>query len=285
MSSTVSSIFSRESSTSQTKRRENLRIDDFLSAPSTFTRKNAPIFASALNVCYQNSLLRLKETFDDVSEDKKPFEQQNPSNVTDDDFHVTIFPDRTYSPKLVTISEWRHDASMTDRFVSLLQNLVREELYSIVFNLIDLELKTEEERQRKNDRRKNDLETKIFRLKQMKKTIDFESLYEFSEASREILFEQIDWKSICTLMRKFGGFKYFDEYILKRFWICRGQFPVKSSWSIDEDRRLDELVNRIGFGQWDRIAQDEIFRVRITKKTVKKPENIFSFYRKTRNQR
>lgn len=264
MSSTVSSVFSTDTTSEHRQQTQNLRIDNFLSAPATLTRKNAPIFSSALNVCYQNALLSLKDHVEELVENAVTLngsneisQQRNPSEITDDDFEATIVPNRTYSPSQMTISEWRHDAFLTDRFVSLMQKLVAQEIYSIVFDSVEFELNHEEE----GERRKR-LEKKRYQLQEMEKSIRLEKLYELSEISQDILFDQVDWKLINTQMRKEGGFKYFDEYILKRFWIYRCQFAAKVTWSIAEDQRLDQLVNELGYGRWSDIAQDDLFQVR-----------------------
>jgi hypothetical protein len=172
-------------------------------------------------------------------------------NVSENDFETTVFSIRGYTPSTTTICQWRHDAFVNDKFLSLLYRLASADLHSIVFNWIELELNNEEERNRKDEK---------------KKSIRVQRLYDLSENSTDILIEQVNWKGIVTRMRSEGGFKYFDEDSLKRIWIHRCQHGVKNVWSDKEDRILDELVEQIGYGKWSDIAQH--VRLRKSKKSA-----------------
>jgi hypothetical protein len=63
-------------------------------------------------------------------------------------------------------------------------------------------------------------------------------------------------------MRSKGGFKYFDEYSLKRMWLHRCQYGLKNTWAEDEDQILNQLVEQLGHGKWTEIAQHDIFQVK-----------------------
>ena len=265
MSSTVSSVFSTHTLSEQQKAPSDIKLYDFFSSPSTVSTKNAPIFASAVNICYRNALLSLLKSIDEQPSLLLPAStvpvQALQFNVSEDDFDTSAFVNRTYAPSSTTISQWRHEAFLGEKFLRLLSQLVKREMHSIVLNWSELELHNEEERESKDNQKKEQLKKKVYELKEKDVSIEFQRLYELSENSRQILIEQVDWKSVGTRMRSQGGFKYFDEQSLKRMWIHRCQCGLKNQWTEGEDQRLEQLVEELGYGRWTEIAEEEIFQV------------------------
>ncbi|UJR25078.1 hypothetical protein I4U23_006438 [Adineta vaga] len=260
MTSTVSSIFSTNSPSNNYTIHDDINPYDLLASSSS--SKNTPILTSAFNNCYQRALLLLN---DNIEENEIYFNTSTPVkvpsyNVNEDDFDATVFPDRSLTPSSVTICQWRHDQFLNEKFFRILYPLVGENMHTIVLNWLELELYNEEERQSKNERRKEDLRKKVYEVKAMIKTIDVNRLYELSGNSKDILIDQIDWKLITTRMRSKGGFKYFDEYSLKRIWIHRCQYGINSSWTDEEDKVLNQLVQQHGDGKWNEIAQHELLQ-------------------------
>jgi hypothetical protein len=261
MSSTVSSIFSTSNISEQHKLNEAFTLYELL-APSL--SKNTPILTSAFNSCYQKSLHTLFEHVEELDRQSVSFSDKQLSSydVNEDDFDATVFPDRSSTPQLTTICQWRHEQFLNEKFVRLLIPFVGENMHSIVLHWIELELRNEEERGSKNEQKKEDLKSKLYDLKLMEKSVNIDTLYELSGSSKDILIEQVDWKLIATRMRSKGGFKYFDEYSLKRLWIHRCQYGSNNSWSDNEDQILNQLVEQNGLGKWVEISQHEIFQVR-----------------------
>lgn len=264
MTSTVSSVFSTNTPSNTYTIHDEVNLGDIL---STFSSKNALIPTSALNSCYQKALSLLrdctKEAASQLDALSKPTSLSY--NVTEDDFDTTVFPDRLLTPSSVTICQWRHEQFLNDKFLRLLLPLVAESMHAIVLNWFEVELHNEEERQRKNDLKKNELQEQVFELKSMAKSIDIDRLYELSGSSKDVLIDQVDWKLIATKMRSKGGFKYFDEYSLRRIWLYRCQYGVNTSWSDEEDDLLNQLVQQYGIGKWMEIAQHELFQVNLFK--------------------
>lgn len=266
MSSTVSSVFSTNTISEPPKPNLNVNLYDLFSSDSLISATTNPIFTSAVNICYQNAALTLHKHIDDLNEQSLPLISSSGhlsiSNVSEDDFEATVFPKRTYTPSSITISQWRHDAYLGEKFLPLLFRLVTTQMHSIVLHWTELELQNEQERERKYNQFEEDLQKKLYELRAMKKSIKLDRLYELSENSLEVLVEQIDWKSIATKMRSEGGFKYFDEYSLRRIWQHRCQYGLKNSWTDNEDQILDQSVEQLGNGNWNEISQQEIFQVR-----------------------
>jgi len=200
-------------------------------------------------------------------------------NFNEDDFDDTVFPDRSLTPSLTTVCQWRHEQFLNEKFSRLLIPFVAENMYSIVLHWIELELRNEEERESKNEQIKQDLKIKLQELKLMAKSIQIDKLYQLSGNSKDILIEQVDWKLIATKMRSKGGFKYFDEYSLKRIWIHRCQYGLKNYWSDQEDDILNQSVEQFGFGKWTDIAQHQIFQVNIIY-VIKRRKSIILFSEK-----
>jgi hypothetical protein len=263
MSSTVSSIFSTGIiSDSPPKLIDDINLSELLSSSSS---KTTPLLTSAFNNCYTKALLLLHKHVEElnIKSISSTTKQLSSYNVNEDDFDATVFPDRTLTPSYTTISQWRHEQILNEKFYRLLIPFVSENMYSIVLHWIELELTNEEERQSKNHQRKQDLQNILNELISMKNsTINIERLYQLSGNSKDILIEQIDWKLIVTKMRSKGGFKYFDEYSLKRIWLHRCQYGLANLWTDDEDQILNQLVEQLGYGKWIEIAQHEIFQVK-----------------------
>ncbi|CAF3355214.1 unnamed protein product [Rotaria sp. Silwood1] len=259
MSSTVSSIFSTSEVSDHHKFIDDINLYELFS-PSL--SNNTPILTSAFNSCYQKALLSLNVHLEDIDAQTLSSLKKDLSsyNVNEDDFDETVFPNRSLTPTSTTISQWRHEQFLNEKFLRILIPIVTENMYSIVLHWIELELQNEEERGSKNEQNKNDLKNKLYELKFMEKSIDIERLYELSGNSKEILIEQVDWKLVGTKMRSIGGFKYFDESSLKRMWKHRCQYGLNISWSDDEDKLLDQLVEQYGYGKWIEISQHEIFQ-------------------------
>ncbi|CAF1517210.1 unnamed protein product [Adineta ricciae] len=259
MTSTVSSVFSTNSPSNNCTIHDEVDLGDIL---STFSSKNALIPTSALNSCYQKALSLLRDYTKEAASQLDAFSKpvSLSYNVTEDDFDTTVFPDRLLTPSSVTICQWRHEQFLNEKFLRLLLPLVAESMHAIVLNWFEVELHNEEERQRKTDVKKNELRELVFELKSMAKSIDIDRLYELSGSSKDVLVDQVDWKLIGTKMRSKGGFKYFDEYSLRRIWLHRCQYGVNTSWSDEEDDMLNQLVQQFGFGKWMEIAQHELFQ-------------------------
>ncbi|CAF2899819.1 unnamed protein product [Rotaria sp. Silwood2] len=259
MSSTVSSIFNTSKISDHHKFNEDINLYELFS-PSL--SNNTPILTSAFNSCYQKALLSLNVHLDDIDAQTLSSIKKDLSsyNVKEDDFDETVFRNRSLTPTSTTLSQWRHEQFVNEKFCRLLIPIVAENMYSIVLHWIELELHNEEERDSKNEQNKNDLKNKLYELKLIEKSIDIERLYELSGNSKDILIEQVDWKSVGTKMRSKGGFKYFDEYSLKRIWKHRCQYGLNNSWSDDEDKLLNQLVEQYGYGKWIEISQNEIFQ-------------------------
>lgn len=289
MSSTVSSIFSTHTLSEQQKSPSHINLYELFSSPATVSIKNAPILASALNICYRNALHALHTNIDDQPSLLLPPVppvpvQSSDLNVTEDDFDTSAFANRSYAPSSTTISQWRHEAFLSEDFILLLSILVGRNIHSIVLHWTELELFNEEERESEDTDKRDELREKVYelkemsetiqfdrlhqirkkisKLKQMVKSIPFDRLYELSENARDILIEQVDWKVVGTKMRSEGGFKYLDEHCLKRMWIHRCQFGLENIWTNEEDQLLDRFVEQLGYGQWTMIAEEEIFQVR-----------------------
>jgi len=260
MSTTLSSIFSTDNISDHYKFHDDINLNELLSASSS---KNTPLLTSAFNTCYTKALLLLHKHIEelDTQNSSSLAKQLSSYNVNEDDFDQTVFPDRSLTPSLTTVCQWRHEQFLNEKFSRLLIPFVAENMYSIVLHWIELELRNEEERGSKNEQIKEDLKKKFSELKFMEKSINIDRLYELSGNSKDILIEQVDWKLIGTKMRSKGGFKYFDEYTLKRMWIHRCQYGLNNSWSENEDQILNQLVEQLGYGKWIDIAQHEIFQV------------------------
>lgn len=265
MSSTVSSIFSTDFVSDHLKFEQDIDLAEILLSR---TSQTTPVFTSALNTCYTRALLLLHKHVEelDVKSLPKKVHKSSPYNVNEDDFDATVFPERSLSPSITTISQWRHEQISNEKFGRIFIPLVTENMYTIVLNWIKLELKHEEERGSKNNRRKQDLQNKCDELIFNKDSTDVQRLYELSEDSKDILIEQVDWKSIVTKLRRQGNFKYFDEYSLKRLWIFRYQYGLENRWSEEEDQLLNQLVEQLGYGKWIEIAQNDLFQVNKFKK-------------------
>ena len=261
MSSTVSSIFSTSNISDNPKLSDEVNLYELFSSSLP---KNVPILASALNSCYQKALLLFNEHIEEIdTQSLSSFAKYLPScHVNEDDFDATVFPNRSLSPSTITVSQWRHEQCSNDKFLRLIISFVVENMYSIVLHWIALELKNEEERASKNEQKKKDLKDKLYELKIMEKSISIDKLYELSGSAKDALIEKVDWKLIATKMRSKGGFKYFDEYFLKRMWRRRCQYGINNSWSNDEDEILGRLVEQFGYGNWEEISQHEIFQVK-----------------------
>jgi hypothetical protein len=261
MSSTVSSIFSTGIISDHPKFLDDINLNEILSSSSS---KTTPLLTSAFNNCYNKALLLLHKHVEELNSKSISSTTKHLSsyNVNEDDFDATIFPDRSLTPSTTTISQWRHEQFLNEKFHGLIIPFVTENMYSIVLHWIELELKNEEERGSKNKQRKKDLQSKLDELIFMKDAIDIERLYQLSGSSKDILIDQVDWKLIATKMRSKGGFKYFDEYSLKRMWLHRCQYGLKNTWSEDEDQILNQLVEQLGHGKWTEIAQHDIFQVK-----------------------
>ncbi|CAF1060249.1 unnamed protein product [Rotaria sordida] len=255
----ISSIFSASNLSNHYKFNDDINLYELFSSSLS---NNTPILTSAFNSCYQKALLSLNEHFDDIDTQTLLSLKKNLSsyNVNENDFDETIFPNRSLTPALTTICQWRHEQFLNVKFLRLFIPIVIENMYSIVLHWIELELKNEEERASKNEQNKNDLKNKLYELKFMEKSINIEKLYELSGNSKDILIEQVDWKLIGTKMRSAGSFKYFDESSLKRIWKHRGQYELNNSWSNKEDEILNQLVEQLGYGKWLEISQHEIFQ-------------------------
>lgn len=260
MSSTVSSIFSTNNISDEYKFSDDINFTDLLTST---TSKVTPLFTSALNTCYTRALLLLHKHIEDIDTNSSIKSSKNVSsyNVTEDDFDATVFPERVLTPSSTAICQWRHEQFINEKFSRLLISLVSDDMYKILLHWIELELHNEEERGSKNKKKKLDLETKIHELKFMNKPYNIQRLYELSENFKDTLIEQVDWKLIGTKMRSKGGFKYFDEYSLKRMWKHRCQYGLNNQWSENEDEILNQLVEELGTGKWTDIAQHEIFQV------------------------
>ena len=261
MSSTVSSVFSTINVSDQPKFNDDINLYELFS-PSL--SKNTPILTCAFNNCYQKGLHSLLEQIEELDTQSLSSTSINSSsyNVTEDDFDATIYPDRSLTPQLTTICQWRHEQFLNEKFLRLLIPFVAENMYSIVLRWFELELSNEEERGSKNKQIKEDLKDKLYELKLMEKSINIDRLYELSGNSKDILIDQVDWKLITTKMRSKGGFKYFDEYSLKRLWIHRCQYGLNNTWSSHEDEILSQLVEQYGSGKWVEISQHDIFQVK-----------------------
>jgi len=268
MSSTVSSIFSTSDISHDYKLNDDINLYELLSSSQS---KTTPILTSAFNSCYQKALLSLHDHIEDINKQSLTVHLSS-YNVHEDDFDATVFPDRSLTPSSTTIGQWRHEQFSNERFPRLFIPFVAESMHAIVLNWIELELINEEERESKSDKKKQDLKKKVYELKLMEKSIDIERLYELSGSSKDILIDKVDWKLIGTKMRSKGGFKYFDEYSLKRMWIHRCQYGLNNSWSDNEDELLNQLVQQYGYGKWIEIAQHEIFQV----KQIDKNRNLTS---------
>jgi len=264
MTSTVSSVFSADTISHHHKFIDDINLHEIISASAS---KNNPLLTSAFNNCYTKALLLLHKHIEEIDTRSFPSSTKHLSsyNVTEDDFDATIFPDRSLTPSTTTICQWRHEQFLNQKFSRLLIPFVAENMYSIVLHWIELELRHEEERKSKNEQKKEDLKAKFNELKFMEKSINIDRLYELSGNSKDILIDQVDWKLIGTKMRSKGGFKYFDEYTLKRMWIHRCQYGLNNSWTEDEDKILNQLVEQLGYGKWIDIAQHETFQVKYTK--------------------
>jgi hypothetical protein len=260
MSSTVSSIFSTSNITDHPKFNDDINLNELLSFSSS---KNTPLLTSAFNTCYTKALLLLHKHIEEIDTQSLSSESKHLAsyNVNEDDFDETVFPDRLLTPSITTLCQWRHEQFLNEKFSRLFIPFVAENMYSIVLHWIELELKNEEERASKNEQIKYDLKNKYNELKLMEKSINIERLYELSGNSKDILIDQVDWKLIGTKMRSKGGFKYFDEYTLKRMWIHRCQYGLNNSWTENEDEILNQLVEQLGPGKWVEIAQYDIFQV------------------------
>lgn len=128
---------------------------------------------------------------------------------------------------------------------------------------IEVELRNEEERGSKDEQMKNNFKDELGEIKSMSKAFDVQRLYQLCRTSKEIFIEHVDWKAIATKMRRQGGFKYFDEYSLKRLWIHRCQYGLANIWSDEEDQLLNQLVEQYGYGKWMDISQEDLFQVKI----------------------
>ncbi|CAF4280407.1 unnamed protein product, partial [Rotaria sordida] len=53
-------------------------------------------------------------------------------NVNENDFDETIFPNRSLTPALTTICQWRHEQFLNVKFLRLFIPIVIENMYSIV---------------------------------------------------------------------------------------------------------------------------------------------------------
>lgn len=264
MSSTVSPIFSTSNISYDHKVNDDIDLYELLS--SSVSKHTPILITSAFNSCYQKALLSLLDHIEEI--DTQPLSSSTESyNVHEDDFDATVFPDRSITPSSTTISQWRHEQFLNKKFPQLLISLVGESMYSIVLHWVELELRNEEERESKNDRKKEDLKKKVYELKSMGNSINIDRLYELSGNSKDILIDQVDWKLIGTKMRSKGGFKYFDEYSLKRMWIHQCQYGLNNLWTDDEDALLNQLVEQYGYGKWEEIAQHELFKVKDIYKT------------------
>ena len=264
MSSTVSSVFSTDLVSDHPKFEQDIDLTEILRSSTSTT---TPVFTSALNTCYTRALLLLHKHAEELHARSVPRKVHDFSsyNVNEDDFDATVFPSRSLSPSTTTISQWRHEQISNEKFARIFIPLVTENMYSIVLHWIELELKHEDERRRKNDQRKQDLQSKRDELIYEKDSIDVQRLYQLSDNSKDILIEQVDWKSLVTKMRRQGNFKYFDEYSLKRLWIYRYQYGAENVWSEGEDQLLNQLVEQLGYGKWTDIAQHDLFQVKIFK--------------------
>lgn len=268
MSSTVSSIFSTDLVSDHPKLIQDIDLTEILRSSSS---KSRPVITSAFNLCYTKALLSLHKHIEDLNAQSASIKTHEIglNNVSEDDFDATIFPARSLSPSATTISQWRHEQFLNEKFSRLLIPFVTENMYSIVLRWIELELSDEEERGSKNKEHQYDLQNKRHELIFQKDSIDIPRLYQLSGDSKDILIEQVDWKLIATKMRSKGNFKYFDESSLKRLWLHRCQFGLENNWSEEEDQLLNELVEQNGYGKWVEIAQHEIFQVKLIERIIR----------------
>lgn len=273
MSSTLSSVFSTNNISDDHKIPNDIDLADLLLSSSS---KQTPVFTSALNSCYTKALLLLHKHIEEIDTKSSSSIAKHLSSyaVNEDDFDGTVFPERTLTPSSTTICTWRHEQFVNEKFSRLLIPFVAENMYTIVLHWIELELSNEEERGSKNEEKKVDLQMKLHELKFMTEPYDIQRLYELSGDSKDVLIEQVDWKLIGTKMRSKGGFKYFDEYSLKRMWIRRCQYGLNNVWTEEEDEILNQLVEQLGNGKWVEIAQHHIFQV-IYIKIIKKIKENF----------
>ncbi|CAF3022727.1 unnamed protein product [Rotaria socialis] len=255
MSSTVSSVFCASNISGHHKLNNEINLYEVFSLS-----KNNPIIASAFNSCYQKALLSLNEHIEGIDTTTVSSFKRSTYDVNEDDFDTTVFPKRSFTPSSTAICQWQHEQFLKEKFIRILIPIVAVNMYSIVLHWLELELKNEEERESRNEQNKNDLKNKIYELKSMENSIDVDKLYEFSGNSKDILIEQVDWKFVATKIRSKGGFKYFDEFALKRMWKHRCQYGLKNSWSDQEDTILNQLVEQFGFGKWNEISQHEMFQ-------------------------
>jgi hypothetical protein len=261
MSSTLSSVFSTGNISDPPRLADDINLAELLSSTSS---KTTPLLTSAFNNCYNKALLLLHKHVEEIDTRSFSFttKQLSAYNVNENDFDATVFPDRTLTPSTTTVSQWRHEQISNEKFHRILIPLVSENMYSIVLHWTELELKNEEERGSKNRQRKNDLQSNRDELISMAKSIDIQRLYQLSGSSKDILIDQVDWKLIATKMRSKGGFKYFDEYSLKRIWLYRCQYGFTNTWTDEDDQILNQLVEQFGYGKWTEIAQHETFQVK-----------------------
>ena len=269
MSSTVSSVFSTDLVSDHPKLNQDIDLTEILRTSSS---KSAPVITSALNLCYTRALLALHKHVEDLNTQSASIKTHEigSHNVSEDDFDATVFPARSLSPTATTISQWRHEQFLNEKFSRLFVPFVTENMYSIVLRWIELELSHEEERRSKNKERKFDLQNKRDELIFQKDSIDIPRLYQLSGNSKDILIEQVDWKLIATKMRSRGNFKYFDESSLKRLWLHRCQYGLENNWSEEEDQLLNELVEQNGYGKWVEIAQHEMFQVKLIERIIRR---------------
>ena len=265
MTSTISSVFSTTTSSESDKPVIKFNLYELISHDSLSNSNTKPILTSALNSCYRTALHSLHEYLEKIDGTLLTSSSSSTTSSTliidEDTFEFSAFSDRVYSPSSVTISQWRHEALSNNRFLTLLFELVTDSMISIVLNWIDIELENEQSRQSKSDKKKNDLINKRRELQQTSNTITSQRLQQLSDIPNEVLFEKVDWKLISTRMRSDGGFKYFDENVLRRIWIQRCQYGVDDIWTPDEDKVLDDLVQELGLGQWTVICENPVFQV------------------------
>lgn len=261
MSSTVSSVFSTDLVSDHPKLEPNIDLTEILRSSSS--SKSAPVITSALNICYTKALLSLHQHIEELHSQSAQITPHGIGayNVSENDFDASVFPGQSLSPSAITISQWRHEQFFNEKFSRLLIAFVIEDMYAIVLRWIELELSNEQARGSRNKKRKYELQQQRDELIFEKDTIDIPRLYQLSGDSKDILIEQVEWKSVATKMRSKGNFKYFDESSLKRLWLHQCQYGLDNTWSEEEDQLLNELVQENGYGKWMEIAQHDTFQV------------------------
>lgn len=264
MSSTLSSVFSRNTVADDDEQSNDSNLYDIITSNPAVLSTKGPILSSAFNICYRNALLSLHSNLEELEKHPELLSKSTTTNsllVNESDFDVSLFPKRSYSPSELTKTQWRHESFVTEKFLNHLYSLVSQNIHTVVKEWTETELNNEIERNRRNKNKRTELEAKLDELNSTEIIEDISRLYELSGNSHDVIMEHIDWKRIITRMRSDGGFKYFDENSLRRFWIHRCQYGVNNKWSDDEDQLLDKLVEQFGLGKWIEICQDPILQV------------------------